>query len=318
MLCPHCKAELEAGSIYCESCGEELQIVPDYDPLEELVIGQEEEQDLTSGEITEEQKQKKSDQESNEIKKTAVKWWKSKLVGQLLLMFAAILICFGIFLHSYRSMGRENDYSYQLEKGRELTEEERWEEALPYLKQAWSLQGNSEGADLKALRLMARAYAAIDAKELAVGCMEDAVRYESAVRGSNYDLREIYDEYMEILNDTKQTALIDEVIEACEYEDIRKDLLAYRVEKPACDMAEGTYNYYVMLELNAEYGSIYYTLDGTEPTKESTRYEKPIELAEGENLLCAVAINKKGMVSEPLVRVYRLEFKYDPNMDEED
>ena len=83
-------------------------------------------------------------------------------------------------------------------------------------------------------------------------------------------------------------------------------------------MAEGTYNYYVMLELNAEYGSIYYTLDGTESTKESTRYEKPIELAEGENLLCAVAINKKGMVSEPLVRVYRLEFKYDPNMDEED
>ena len=39
---------------------------------------------------------------------------------------------------------------------------------------------------------------------------------------------------------------------------------------------------------------------------------------EGENLLCAVAINKKGMVSEPLVQIYRLEFQYDPDMDEED
>ena len=46
--------------------------------------------------------------------------------------------------------------------------------------------------------------------------------------------------------------------------------------------------------------------------------EKKVELTEGENLLSAVAINKKGMVSEPLVQIYRLEFKYDPNMDEED
>ena len=72
------------------------------------------------------------------------------------------------------------------------------------------------------------------------------------------------------------------------------------------------------MELFHDYGSIYYTLDGTEPTKDSTRYEKPIELTEGENLLSAVAINKKGMVSEPLVQIYRLEFKYDPTMDEED
>ena len=83
-------------------------------------------------------------------------------------------------------------------------------------------------------------------------------------------------------------------------------------------MAEGTYHYYVTLELKAEYGTIYYTLDGTEPTQDSIRYEKPIELTEGENLLSAVAINKKGMVSEPLVQIYRLEFKYNPDMDKED
>ncbi len=41
MRCPNCGAELEAGSIYCPVCMQELQIVPDYDPLEELVIGEE-------------------------------------------------------------------------------------------------------------------------------------------------------------------------------------------------------------------------------------------------------------------------------------
>ena len=44
MRCPNCGAELEAGSIYCPVCMQELQIVPDYDPLEELVIGEEPEQ----------------------------------------------------------------------------------------------------------------------------------------------------------------------------------------------------------------------------------------------------------------------------------
>lgn len=313
MRCPNCGAELEAGSIYCTACLQELQIVPDYDPLEELVIGQETEK---SKEKTKEQPDKEPEAiETREPKKTFLR---SKLFWQLSLLSLAILVCFGAFMISYHSMGRKNDYSYQLRKGKQLMEEEQYEEALPYLKQAHSLQRNTEGADTQPLRLMAKVYAEVDAKELAVDCMKDAIYMEEAAREDNYDLEEIYLELMDILNQTKQTNLIEEVIEACTYEKIKEALLPYRIEKPSCDIPEGSYNYYVMLELSAKYGSIYYTLDGTEPTKDSTRYEKPIELTEGENLLTAVAINKKGMVSEPLVQIYRLEFKYDPNMDEED
>lgn len=313
MRCPNCGAELEAGSIYCTACLQELQIVPDYDPLEELVIGQETEK---SKEKTKEQLHKEP--EITQIQEPKKTFLHSKLFWQLFLLSLAILVCFGAFMLSYHSMGRKNNYSYQLRKGKQLMEEEQYEEALSYLKQAHSLQRNAEGADTEPLRLMAKAYAEVDAKELAVDCMKDAIDMEEAAREDNYELEEIYLELMDILNQTKQTNLIEEVIETCTYEKIKEALLPYRIEKPSCDIPEGDYNYYVMLELSAKYGSIYYTLDGTEPTKDSTRYEKPIELTEGENLLNAVAINKKGMVSEPLVQIYRLEFKYDPNMDEED
>ena len=42
MKCPNCGKELKTGQLYCESCGQEIQIVPDYDPLDELLIGREE------------------------------------------------------------------------------------------------------------------------------------------------------------------------------------------------------------------------------------------------------------------------------------
>ncbi len=314
MRCPKCGAELETGSIYCPVCLQELQIVPDYDPLEELVIGEEPEQ---SDEKINEQSNKEQDG-AGRLERPKKTLWQSKLFWQLLATSVAIATCFGIFLLSYRSMGLGNDYAYQLRKGEALIEAEQYEDALPYLKQAQSLQSDSEGGDTKPLRLLAKAYAQVDAKELAVECMRDAILVEASCRGDQYELEDLYLELMELLNQTKQTYLIEEVIEECEYQGIKEKLLPYRIEKPTCDTAEGTYNYYVMLELKAEYGTIYYTLDGTEPTKDSIRYERPIELTEGENLLSAVAINKKGMVSEPLVQIYRLEFQYDPDMDEED
>ena len=39
MRCPNCNTELEPGSLFCRICGREVQIVPDYDPLDDLVVG---------------------------------------------------------------------------------------------------------------------------------------------------------------------------------------------------------------------------------------------------------------------------------------
>ena len=224
----------------------------------------------------------------------------------------SLLLCFAAFVGTYRLTTRENSYSWQLRRGKSLVEKEAYEEAVPYLKKADELQAEMEGAAVEPLLYLAQAYAHTGADELAADCMEDAIDREASVRGDDAQLSQLYLDYMEILNLTGQTERIEEVIEDCAYPEIREQLLPYRVEKPSCDVPEGTYGYYLHLELRAEYGSIYYTLDGTTPTAESTRYEKPIELRdEGETLLSAVAVNKKGMVSEPLVLVYKLDFQED-------
>ena len=40
MICPKCGKEIEEGKLYCEFCGEEIKIVPDFDPEIENSITQ--------------------------------------------------------------------------------------------------------------------------------------------------------------------------------------------------------------------------------------------------------------------------------------
>ena len=41
MKCPKCGADIPEGKFYCEKCSEALQIVPDYNPAEDITIGEE-------------------------------------------------------------------------------------------------------------------------------------------------------------------------------------------------------------------------------------------------------------------------------------
>lgn len=42
MKCQKCGAEIPEGKIYCEKCGQAIQMVPDYNPVDDISIGTEE------------------------------------------------------------------------------------------------------------------------------------------------------------------------------------------------------------------------------------------------------------------------------------
>ena len=40
MKCPSCGAEMPEGRLYCEHCGQDIHVVPDFDPALEQQISQ--------------------------------------------------------------------------------------------------------------------------------------------------------------------------------------------------------------------------------------------------------------------------------------
>lgn len=85
------------------------------------------------------------------------------------------------------------------------------------------------------------------------------------------------------------------------------------VTPPAVSLASGKYADEKSIEVTADAGcTIYYTEDGTVPTKKSTKYKKSIKLPKGDSLFYFVAIDQEGVVSDVVTRayIYKPEYNY--------
>lgn len=89
-----------------------------------------------------------------------------------------------------------------------------------------------------------------------------------------------------------------------------------RVAEPVVNLDSGIYTEEKTIEVTADKGcTIYYTEDGTIPTKKSTKYKKEIELPKGDSLYYFVAIDKEGVVSNVVTRAYNYTPEYNYSYD---
>lgn len=75
-------------------------------------------------------------------------------------------------------------------------------------------------------------------------------------------------------------------------------LSAMRPAEPVCTPDSGFYSDYVTVTLTADDGvAVYYTTDGSYPTKENGAYSEPFQLPGGESTVLALAVSENGLVS---------------------
>lgn len=362
MRCRYCGQEIPEGMLYCEACGHEVRIVPDYNPLDDMLteqvkvsIGGNGDDDYlvyddttfqtraTSarggtgrtgagrtgrtntgrtrtgntgrntgrmrtgptrkgntdrmrtgrratgymdgrGPVSREEKRRQAEKKKARLRKK-----RRKVLLILALIIAAIAgACFFIYKNSYAGIVRA---------GYKAISSQEYGRAEECFKRA--ISKNSDKAD--AYAGLADAYVKQEDLNSAEALFTDAI----AKHRKNAD---IYEACIKYYLKTDQSLKIPILLDDAD-ESITEKLAEYVVDRPKYSLdSEETYDDVQQLTLTSDGMPMYYTTDGSDPTLQSQKYTEPIQIGEGETTVKAFAVNKDGVPSLMVEKIYVVEF----------
>lgn len=307
MKCPNCGKEIEEGHLICEACGNEIQIVPDFEPEIENSItetlstlaalqddeqaGEDDKQDIQD--VGSEETEIGEDEE-NRIEEIAKR---SHKIG---VMIAIVIILFFAALSYYFYSGYVNTVEYKVNKAKEYAANGEYTRAIEYLDSAYEKDDNqSQILFTKAdyYYLMSDNESAL--RELKLVIDKGIYSYE--------DVEEAYDKMIAIYAREERYEEINELLLACNEDAIVTMFQGYMAKGPEFSYAEGDYDMVIPLKLSSNTaGTIYYTMDGSTPNKLSSVYTAPLFLENGDYKISAVFINDYGIKSEVVSKTYHI------------
>ena len=283
MKCPHCGIEVEPGTLFCPECLTEIPWVPEYNTVETL---------MTKEKTKKEEAEHKEEHPKQQVQKKQrrKRKWGLLLIGALLFLAVVLKIAWEVW--AYYS------FDHQYDRALAAYEEGDYESSLGYIDRALEL----DDADLDVNILYARALAA-------QGDVESAVNMLKMFLDTQPDQPELYRALVSIYENEEMYEEIHQLFSQCENEDILEEFQEYVVTDPTASVDTGVYDEEQLVELQSDAGTIYYTLDGSDPTADSIEYTEPIEIPEGVTELKAVCINEKHIPSDIIYRKYTVVIK---------
>lgn len=309
MKCPNCGFEMQEEQLYCENCGTEIQIVPDFEPeiensisetlttlAEELTEG--EGQRDANGVIISKEMPPEEDLFLEEVSifEKILSNRKLFLGCTFALVCAAILLFLtGFFVFQHNSKG------YQVSRAIEYADQSDYEKAIACLRAA----ENIDSTDASIYFLMADYYYLMGMEEEAVNTLKNialAPVFEAD------DIENAYTKIISIYKKNEDYQAINDLLLACTDQDIIYMFQNYMAYPPEFSYIEGTYQEIVPLKLSSNTsGKIYYTTDGSRPDENSITYTTPIFLETGVYEISAFFINDYGIKSEVVSNTYVIE-----------
>ncbi len=283
MKCQKCGAEMVSGHLYCDICGAEYQIVPDFEPEIEDSIAK------NMFTITEKLDEKtieddfNSEIEQNHLKVPAF----STVFFLVIVIFIFLYMGYYKYTHSvdYRNAQavkavNNQDY-YKAAQIYKTLRKDNPEDAYWYIQEANTklmLNKPSEAYNL-----------GLQALELNV----------------NTDIA--YDFLLSYLESQENYIEMNQLLENCEFEEIREKYKNYICVVPNINYESGRYDKYIEIIFQEGFqGTLYYTLDKTVPNINSLKYQNPILFGNGSHVLTVIYENAFGVFSEPVVYEYQI------------
>ena len=300
MICPRCGYEMKEEHLYCERCGAEIQIVPDFEP--EIQNSIEETLSTVAWEINPDLSENSSDlkkkpQEEDFLKEgnvfRGITSRKRILITTLasILMTLVIILLAGLIYQNY-------SVNYQIREAEERMEKAQYENALTCLVKAEKLQPEDTGIPY----MQAQCYYELGEADRAAEILENVVfkRSMDEERKIQY-----FDFIITILAGQQNYERINELLMDTA---VQTQFQHYMAMKPEFGYSTGNYEKVISLKITANTtGTIYYTTDGSEPQEHSVVYTAPIQLEPGEHRIKAVFVNDYGIRSETVENYYLID-----------
>lgn len=292
MKCPNCGTDMKDGDLYCEVCGEEIHIVPDFEPEIEYSIT--ETLSSISEEVLEEVPDERADSETEEKtsnKKNIVRRTIMIVCVAVLLIGSAFAVAAGI------QNSRNNSVQYQISQAQACVASGDAQGAIDYYNRAVELEENIY------LRFqLAALYEQNGQNQAYLDSLSFIIAYPYTTED---ELEVAYKNMIAHFRDKEDYASINTLLINTENETIRNMYGQYMADPPEFSYAAGTYAEVIPLKLSANgRGKIYYTLDGTLPDENSEVYMTPIFLETGTCTISAMFVNEYGIVSEVVAKTY--------------
>lgn len=303
MKCTSCGREIPVGNVYCPICGKEAQIISDKSVLEEDLLKILLEDDSISPEEyhSQEQLEAKKERDRQLQKKKKLELQRKKRKKKILIIILIIVICIvaaGIFLFVKKS----NSYEAIYDKAKVAYHTAKYDEALELTVKALDKQPGSVDAYI----LLGDIYVQKQDFSMAENSYLKVIERDS----SNYDA---FEKLLKLYHDSGNYDAIQTLAAATTDADntLQKLFDSYLVDVPVINIPGGEYKEPLKLEFTIKRGlHVYYTLDGSAPTLESTLYEKLFEIEEeGTTTLQAISVDENGNISEILRVEYTLAFE---------
>ena len=303
MICPRCGYEMKEEHLYCERCGAEIQIVPDFEP--EIQNSIEETLSTVADEINPKPHEIPSDPEKKLEEEDFLKEGsifrgitsrKRILITTLasILMTLVLILLAGLIYQNY-------SVNYQIREAEQRMEKAQYEKALTYLARAEKLQPE----DLAIPYMQAQCYYELGEANRAAEILENVVfkRSMDEERKMQY-----FNFIIMILAGQQNYERINALLIESGDTAVQTQFQHYMALKPEFGYSTGNYEKVISLKITANTtGTIYYTTDGSEPQEYSQVYTSPILLEPGEHRIKAVFVNDYGIRSETVENYYLID-----------